>query len=167
MHQLRAFVCHPEQKCPVVKGSPWGALRYSKWWERGKYWSGPKVYLGFSVRCYGKTQKNFLANAILTSYSALTTHQLLCKDHSQHVGLSSFVRAKSLQSCPTLWDPMDCSLPGSSIHGILQARILEWVAMPSSRRSSQPTSLTSPALAGKFLPLAPPGKTCLFEGRGT
>ena len=37
-----------------------------------------------------------------------------------------------------LWDSMDCSLPGSSIHGILQARILEWVAMPSSRESSPP-----------------------------
>ena len=44
--------------------------------------------------------------------------------------------AKSLQSCPTLCNPMDCSPPGSSIHGILQARILEWVSMPSSRGSS-------------------------------
>ena len=35
------------------------------------------------------------------------------------------------QSCPTLCDPMDCSLPGSSVHGIFQARILEWVAIPS------------------------------------
>ena len=43
----------------------------------------------------------------------------------------------SLQSCLTLCDCMDCSLPGSSVHGILQARILKWVAMPSSRRSSQ------------------------------
>ena len=42
------------------------------------------------------------------------------------------------QSCPTLCDPMDCSLPGSSVHGILQARILKWVAMPSSRASSRP-----------------------------
>ena len=41
------------------------------------------------------------------------------------------------QSCRTLCNPMDCSLPGSSDHGILQARILEWVAMPSSRGSSQ------------------------------
>ena len=46
------------------------------------------------------------------------------------------VLAKSLQSCLTLCDSMDCSLPGSSVHGILQARILEWVAMPSSRESS-------------------------------
>ena len=40
------------------------------------------------------------------------------------------------QSCPTLCDHMDCSLPGSSVHGILQARILEWVAISFSRRSS-------------------------------
>ena len=42
------------------------------------------------------------------------------------------------QSCPTLCDPTDRSPLGSSVHGILQARILEWTAMPSSRRSSQP-----------------------------
>ena len=41
------------------------------------------------------------------------------------------VCAQSLQSCPTLSNPMDCSPPSSSVHGILQARILEWVAMPS------------------------------------
>ena len=39
--------------------------------------------------------------------------------------------AKSLQSCPTLCDPMDCSLPGSAIHGIFQARVPEWVPLPS------------------------------------
>ena len=40
------------------------------------------------------------------------------------------------QSCPTLSDPRDCSLPGSSVHGILQARTLEWVAIPFSKGSS-------------------------------
>ena len=40
--------------------------------------------------------------------------------------------AKYLQSCPTLIDPKDCSLPGSSIHGIFQARVLEWVAIAFS-----------------------------------
>ena len=40
--------------------------------------------------------------------------------------------AKSLQSCPTVCDPMDCSLPGLSVHGILQARPLEWVAISFS-----------------------------------
>ena len=48
------------------------------------------------------------------------------------------MRAKLLQLCLTLWDPMDCSPPGSSVHGILQTRILKWVAMPTSRESSQP-----------------------------
>ena len=47
-------------------------------------------------------------------------------------------RAKLLQSCPAVCDHMDYSLPGSSIHGIIQAIILELVAMPSSRGSSQP-----------------------------
>ena len=52
--------------------------------------------------------------------------------------LSSFQcsSAKSLQSCLTLCNPMDCSPPGSSVHGILQARILEWVAMTLSKGSS-------------------------------
>ena len=52
------------------------------------------------------------------------------------------VRAQSLQSYLTLYDFMDCSPPGFSVHGISQARILEWVAMPSSRGSSQPRDQT-------------------------
>ena len=52
-----------------------------------------------------------------------------------------------VQSCPTLCDPMDCSLPGSSVHGIFQARILEWIAISFSKESSQPRDWTwSPAL---------------------
>ena len=47
------------------------------------------------------------------------------------------VRAKLLQLCPTLCSPVDCSLPGSSVHATLQARILEQVAIPYSRGSSQ------------------------------
>jgi len=47
-----------------------------------------------------------------------------------------------LQSCPTLCNYMDCSPPGSSVHGIFQARILEWVAISFSRRSSQPRDWT-------------------------
>ena len=50
--------------------------------------------------------------------------------------------AKSLQSCPALCDPMGCSLPGSSVHGILQTRILECVALPASRASSWPRDQT-------------------------
>ena len=46
------------------------------------------------------------------------------------------------QSCPTLCDPVDCSPPGSSVHGILQARVLEWVAISFSRGSSRPRDRT-------------------------
>ena len=52
------------------------------------------------------------------------------------------VYANSLQLCLTLCDPVDCSPPCSSVHGILQARILEWVGMPSSRGSSPSTDQT-------------------------
>ena len=55
-----------------------------------------------------------------------------------------------------LCDPMDCTPPGSSVHGILQARILEWVAMPFSRVCSQPKDRTH--LSFISLPLVPPGK---------
>ena len=48
------------------------------------------------------------------------------------------MQAQSLQLCLIVYDAMDCSLPGSSVHGILQARILEWIAIPSSRGSSKP-----------------------------
>ena len=50
--------------------------------------------------------------------------------------IHAYVRANSLRLCLTLCNPMDCSLPGFSVHEILQARILEWVAMPSSKGSS-------------------------------
>ena len=53
-----------------------------------------------------------------------------------------WVCAGSFQLCPTLCNPMDCSLPGSSVHGILQTGILEWVAISSSRRSSWPRDWT-------------------------
>ena len=52
------------------------------------------------------------------------------------------VHAQLLPLCPTLCDPMDCSPPGSSFHGFLQARILEWVAVPFSRGSSRPRDQT-------------------------
>ena len=57
-------------------------------------------------------------------------------------GVSISIYAKLLQSCLTLCDPMDCSPPVSSVHGVLQARILEWIAISFSRGSSQPRDRT-------------------------
>ena len=55
------------------------------------------------------------------------------------------------KSCPTICDPTDCSPPGSSVHGILQARILEWAAIPFSRESSQPGDRTQVScIKGRF-----------------
>ena len=53
------------------------------------------------------------------------------------------------QSCPTLCDPMNCRLPGSSVHGIFQAGILEWVTISSSRGSSQPRDRTCVSCVGR------------------
>ena len=83
----------------------------------------------------------------------------------QYHNLAVLCCAKSLQSCPTLCDPMDLSLPGSSVHGLLQASILEWVAMPSSRGSSQPRDRIRVSYIGTqvFSPLV--GRcNCLDEG---
>ena len=61
------------------------------------------------------------------------------------------------QSCLTLCDPMDCSLPGFSVHGILQARKLEWVAIPFSRGSSWHMDWTQVShMAGRFFTVWPP-----------
>ena len=63
------------------------------------------------------------------------------------------------KSCPTLCDPLDYSPPGSSVHGIVQARVLEWVAISSSRGSSRIGDLTCVScLAGVFFTTEPPGK---------
>ena len=75
----------------------------------------------------------------------------------------ALVCAKSLQSCLTLCDPMNCSLPGSSAHGILQARMLEWVAISFSRGSSWPRSRTRVScIAGRFFITELWGKWLLF-----
>ena len=61
------------------------------------------------------------------------------------------VKVLVAQSCLTLWDPMDCSPPGSFVHGILQARILEWVAILFSRRSPRPRDQTRVScMSGRF-----------------
>ena len=62
--------------------------------------------------------------------------------------------AKSLQSCPTLCDTMDYSLPDSSVHGILQARILEWVATPDPPPVDLPDSEIKPASQADSLALS-------------
>ena len=86
-------------------------------------------------------------------------------DHLIQPSLPVCTRA---QSHPTVCDPVNCSLPGSSIHEIFQTRILEWVSISSSRGSSRPRikpkSAVSPAWTGEFLTTESPGKPRLRWG---
>ena len=82
---------------------------------------------------------------------------------NEYSGLISFESEnESTQLCPTLCDPMDSSPPGPSVHRILQARILEWVAISFSRGSSREIEPRSPTLQADSLPAGPPGK-CNFS----
>ena len=80
-----------------------------------------------------------------------------------YIYIHTYIHAQLFQLYLTLCNSMDCSLPDSFVHGMLQARILKSVAMPFSRGCSrprtEPTSSTSPALGGSSLPAAPLGKT--------
>ena len=73
-------------------------------------------------------------------------------------------RSEVAQSCLTLCDPMDCSLPGSSVHGIFQARELEWVAISFSRGSSWLRYRTQVSrIVGRRFTVWPPGKSMRFR----
>ena len=91
-------------------------------------WVGGNYVFQWGLKPSGDFPFQKLSNSIRFPQSRLLKDRCNCQ-------LSP---AKSLQLCLTLCNPMDCSPPGSSVHGILQARILEWVAMPSSRGSSKP-----------------------------
>ena len=98
-----------------------------------------------SVHLQGK-----LFNITIIQIYAPTSNSEEAEDERFYEDLQDLLESESevVQSCPTLCDPVDCGLPGSSVHGILQVGILEWVAMPSSRgsfqpRDREPASLTS------------------------
>ena len=72
------------------------------------------------------------------------------------------VKVLVAQSCPSLCDPMDCSPPGSSVHGVLQVSILEWAAISFSRGSSQPKNQARVSwTAGRFFTIWATREWCL------
>ena len=88
----------------------------------------------------------------------MKTHDI-CLSPADLFHLQYLLKVKVTQSCLTLCNPRNCSLPGSSVHGTFQARPLEWVAYPSSRGSSQHRlKPKSPAWQAGSLPSEPPGK---------
>ena len=93
---------------------------------KAEYISSRKLYFGFKVRHHNAEFRG----------EVRFTHTTGARGREAKRVLSPSVCATQLQSCPTLWDPMDSSLPDSSVHKVLQARILEWIAISYSRGSS-------------------------------
>ena len=83
--------------------------------------------------------KNFTSGSDVNHWWTVETIYALIKDYP----ISTYREYSEVaQSCPTLCDPVDCSLPGSSVPGIFQATVLEWIAISFSRVSSQPKDRT-------------------------
>ena len=80
----------------------------------------------------------------------LNGHYCYVRSHNLWIACDSCY-CLAAKSCPTLWDPMDCSPPDSSVHGISQARILDWVAISYSRGSSQPRDWTHVSCIGRWI----------------
>ena len=86
--------------------------------------------------------------------ASLSVSKIIPRKEEEPIGQMKSEESEVTQSCPILCDPMDCRLPGFSIHGIFQARILEWVAISFSRGSSQPRNKTWVSwIAGRCLTL--------------
>ena len=111
-----------------------------------------------SVRFQGK-----LFNITIIQIYAPTSNSEEAEDERFYEDLQDLLESESevVQSCPTLCDPVDCSLPDSSVHGILQARILDWVAISFSGDLPNPgIKPKSTELQTDSLPSGPPGKPC-------
>ena len=92
-----------------------------------------------------ETRRNFILGALISLQIVTTAMKIkrrLLLGRKAMTNLESKVESLVTQSCPTLCDPMDYSLPGSSVHGIFQARVLKWVAISFSRGSSGPRDQT-------------------------
>ena len=121
----------------------------------------PKVHASPTSKCLSPMAQSFPAGRTCPQSSCQPgSLPPLCLPSLPPTAHSAYVVVVLVtQLCPTLCDPMDCSLPGSSVHGILQARILEWVAIPSPGDLPNPEAkLESPVLEADSLPSEPPGK---------
>ena len=166
------------KSCPTLV-TPWTVARQaplSMGFSRQKYWSGlpfPSrvswvvnryflvdsslnfiLFIYFFVDCiflYFIHQRLYFQLLHCTHFSPITL-QIVMNEIKKNTIYKKIYESEVTQSCPTLCDPMDCSLPGSSVHGIFQAIVLEGIAIPFSRGSSQPRDQTLVScIAGRFL----------------
>ena len=121
LSKLRELVMDREGWRAAVHGVAKSQTRLSNWTELKDI---------MHTKCLAVFHKN--KSSITTTYHVLSLLLVLFL-----FSVLCVCVCKLLQSCLTLCDPMDCTLPDSSVHGILQARILEWIAMPSSKGSSR------------------------------
>ena len=128
--------------------------------ERGRLINASLSYLLFSV--------SLIKNPLTTPWAEhIYTNYFISSPQQPYRAVCMLVT----QLCPTVCDPMDYSLPGSSVYGILQARILEWIAILFSRGSSWPRDWTQVScIASRFFTIwvtreAPIGLTCPYFRR--
>ena len=138
----------------LVGCSPWGHEESDR---------TQRLPFHFSLSCIGEGNGNPLQCSCLENprdggaWWAAVNGVTQSRTRLKRLSSSSSSKMTVAQSWPTLCDPIDHSLPGSSVHGILQARILEWVAIHFSRGSSQPRiEPRSPALQADSLLSEPP-----------
>ena len=119
------------------------------------YWAGQKVRSSFPVRCYGNKLSD-QPNTINRTITMLFLFETKLSPGTLHC--SAYCCVSHLVMSWLFCNPIDCSPPGSSVHGISQVRILEWVAISFSRESSCPRDQTqvstSPAFQADYLPLS-------------
>ena len=127
------FVMYP--LFPITHGGSIVLVK-PQWTQHGQVQSGKRsfhVSSSLTAEIFNHQYANYFLMLLSKHYSSIPVGMFL--------HLTDFVplcMCAVAQSCPNLCNPMDCSLPGSSVHGISQAIILQWVAMPSSRGSSLP-----------------------------
>ena len=114
-------------------------------WDWSTCWIRWYMYLKFPLK--SRVMTGFICIRFWIYFSSAFHYINIPSEKSE----KKKVKVLVTQLCPTLSDSMDCSPPGSSFHGILQARIPKWVAMPFSKRSSQPRDQTQVScIAGWF-----------------
>ena len=105
-----------------------------------------------SLTCYSLTHLFSCHSRVFPSNSSQRPNAVVSHRASSSCGVKESEKVLVAQSCPTLYDSMDCSPPGSSVHGILQARTLECVVLSFSRGSFRPRDQTRVSCtAGRFL----------------
>ena len=110
------------------------------------FWSTVDLKCCIHFKCTAKWSNYTYIYTYIYIYIYIYIDSLHCYVVNSTIVFSDSIKSvntvKVTQLCPSLCDPMDCSLPGSSVHGILQSRIREWVAIPFSRGSFQLRSQT-------------------------